>query len=113
MVRAGRNWTDDGKAHQARHLKARAEKNSRPVPIPFHPVRQLRQHIATHGTAPDGRLSRTSRGGLPQETKYGEVWAKAREKVLTEAEAASLLTQTQDRANRRIDAALREWNEPQ
>ncbi|MCZ1001458.1 tyrosine-type recombinase/integrase [Streptomyces mirabilis] len=157
VVRAGRSWTDDGKAHQARHLKARAEKDSRPVPIPPHFVRQLRQHIATHGTAPDGRLFRTSRGGLLQETGYGEVWAKAREKVLTEAEATSLLArrpydlrhagvsfwlssgvdpmecarraghtiavlfrvyakvlaQTQERANRRIDAALLEWNEPE
>lgn len=157
VVRAGRGWTDDGKAHEARHLKARAEKDSRPVPIPPHFVRLLRDHLAVHGTAPDGRLFQTSRGGLLQETGYGEVWAKARHAVLTEAEAASLLarrpydlrhagvsfwlssgvdpmecarraghslnvlfrvyakvlSQTQDRANQRIDAALREWNEPE
>ncbi|MFF8314077.1 site-specific integrase [Streptomyces lydicus] len=157
VVRAGRNWTNDGTAHEARHLKARAEKDSRPIPIPPHFVRLLRQHIETHGTAPDGRLFRTSRGGLLQETGYGEVWAKARQEVLTEEEAASLLArrpydlrhagvsfwlssgvdpmecarraghtiavlfrvyakvlaQTQERANRRIDAALREWNEPE
>ncbi|MFG2128350.1 site-specific integrase [Streptomyces sp. NPDC048751] len=157
VVQAGRSWTDDGKAHQNRHLKARAEKDSRPVPIPPHFVRQLRQHIARYGTAPDGRLFRTSRGGLLQDTGYGEVWARARHKVLTEAEEASLLArrpydlrhagvsfwlssgvdpmecarraghtiavlfrvyakvlaQTQERANRRIEAALREWNEPE
>ncbi|RPK79897.1 Phage integrase family protein [Streptomyces sp. ADI97-07] len=140
-----------------RHLKARAVKDSRPVPIPPHFVRLLRQHIAAYGVAPDGRLFRTSRGGLLQETGYGEVWARARKEVLPEREHASLLArrpydlrhagvsfwlssgvdpmecarraghtiavlfrvyakvlaQTQQRANDRIDAALREWNEPE
>ena len=93
-VRAGRSWTDDGSAHETRHLKARAKKDSSPVPILPHFVRLLRQHIATHGTArhPMGGSFRTNRDGLQQETVYGEVRAKAR---------------------RRIDAALREWNEPE
>ncbi|WP_030702383.1 tyrosine-type recombinase/integrase [Streptomyces griseus] len=156
-VRAGKGWTNDGRAHEDRHLKARAVKDSRPVPIPPHFVRLLREHIASQGTAPDGRLFRTSRGGLLQETGYGEVWAKARHDVLSEDEAASplvrrpydlrhagvsfwlssgvdpmecarraghtiavlfrvyakVLAQTQDRANLRIDAAMREWNEPE
>ncbi|MGW9291321.1 tyrosine-type recombinase/integrase [Streptomyces albidoflavus] len=156
-VRAGRGWTNDGSAHEARHLKARAEKDSRPVPIPPHFVRQLRQHVAVHGTAPDGRLFRTNRGGLLQETGYGEVWAAARQSALTEPEAASLLARrpydlrhagvsfwlssgvdpmecarraghsvavllrvyakvlarTQERANRRIEEAMRDWNEPE
>ncbi len=156
-VRAGKGWTNDGRAHEDRHLKARAVKDSRPVPIPPHFVRLLREHIASQGTAPDGRLFRTSRGGLLQETGYGEVWAKARQDVLSEDEAASplvrrpydlrhagvsfwlssgvdpmecarraghtiavlfrvyakVLAQTQDRANHRIDAAMREWNEPE
>jgi integrase len=157
VVRAGRGWTDDGQAHEQRGLKARAANDSRPIPIPPHFVRMLREHLAQHGTAPDGRLFRTSRGGLLQETGYGEVWAKARERALTAEEVASqlarrpydlrhagvsfwlgsgvdpmecarraghsiavlfrvyakVLAQTQDRANRRIDAALREWNEPE
>lgn len=54
IVRAGRSWTNDGTAHETRHLKARAEKDVRPVPIPPHFVRMLRQHIAEQGTAPDG-----------------------------------------------------------
>ncbi|WP_097934027.1 MULTISPECIES: tyrosine-type recombinase/integrase [unclassified Streptomyces] len=156
-VRAGKGWTNDGQAHEDRHLKARAVNDSRPVPIPPHFVRLLREHIASQGTAPDGRLFRTSRGGLLQETGYGEVWAKARHDVLSEDEAASplvrrpydlrhagvsfwlssgvdpmecarraghtiavlfrvyakVLAQTQDRANLRIDAAMREWNEPE
>lgn len=90
-TRAGRNWTDDGQAHEMRQLKARAVKDSRLVPIPPHFVRLLRQHIATHGVAPDGRLFRTNRGGLLHETGYGEVWARARKDVLTEQEAVSLL----------------------
>ncbi|MEV7345564.1 tyrosine-type recombinase/integrase [Streptomyces sp. NPDC093544] len=157
VVRAGRNWTNDGTAHEMRHLKARAKKDSRAVPIPPHFVRLLRQHIATHGTATDGRLFRTNRDGLLQETGYGEVWAKARKDVLSETETASLLArrpydlrhagvsfwlssgvdamecasraghsiavlhkvyakvldQTRERANGQIDAALREWNEPE
>ncbi|QHC30846.1 tyrosine-type recombinase/integrase [Streptomyces sp. HF10] len=157
VVRAGRNWTDDGTAHETRQLKARAVKDSRPVPIPPHFVRMLREHLDTHGTAPDGRLFRTARGGLLQETGYGEVWARARESVLTEAEIVSLLARrpydlrhagvsfwlssgvdpmecarraghsiavllkvyakvldrTREQANNRIDAALREWNEPE
>ncbi|MGZ2358887.1 site-specific integrase [Streptomyces sp. 372A] len=157
FVRVGKGWTDDGQAHEARHLKARAVKDSRPVPIPPHFVRMLREHIAAQGTAPDGRLFQTNRGGLLQETGYGEVWAQARADVLTEEESASqlarrpydlrhagvsfwlssevdpmecarraghtiavlfrvyakVLARTQDRANRRIDAATREWNEPE
>ncbi|NGO69340.1 tyrosine-type recombinase/integrase [Streptomyces boncukensis] len=152
-VRPGRNWTDDGRAHEDRSLKWRAEEDSRPIPIPPALVRLLRAHISEHGVAPDGRLFRTSRGGLVQESGYGEVWAKAREKALAPEEAASplarrpydlrhagisfwlssnvdpaevarraghslnvlfrvyakVLHQSQERANRRIDAALEEW----
>lgn len=157
FVRAGRSWTDDGQAHQQRGLKARAAKDSRPVPIPPHFVRMLREHLERYGTAPDGRLFRTNRGGPLQETGYGEVWARARESVLSSDEAASLLARrpydlrhagvsfwlgsgvdpmecarraghtiavlfrvyakvlarTQELANQRIDAAMREWGEPE
>ncbi|MEV3871014.1 site-specific integrase [Streptomyces sp. NPDC049906] len=156
-VRAGSSWTNDGSAHEIRHLKARAVKDSRHVPIPPHFVRQLHQHIVEHGTAADGRLFRTGRGGLLQETGYGEVWAAARRTALTESEAASLLARrpydlrhagvsfwlssgvdpmecarraghsvavllrvyakvlarTQERANRRIEEAMRDWNDPE
>jgi hypothetical protein len=158
VVRAGRSWTDDGTAHETRHLKARAKNDSRPVPIPPHFVRLLRQHFATHGTAPDGRLFRTNHDDLLQETGYGEVWAKARKDVLSESGTASPLapaapttsgtpgcrsgsvpgwmrwsvpgapvtasrccTRCTPRFSTRhgstrtagIDAALREWNEPE
>ncbi|WP_425581326.1 tyrosine-type recombinase/integrase [Streptomyces sodiiphilus] len=91
VVRAGAGWTDDGTAHEQRQLKARAEGDSRPVPIPPFLVQMLRAHLERFGTAPDGRLFRTSRGGLLQETGYGEVWARARAEALTEEERASLL----------------------
>jgi hypothetical protein len=91
VVRAGRSWTDDGQAHEGRGLKARAPEDSRPVPIPPAFVRMLRWHIERYGTTDDGRLFRTSRGGLLQESGYGEVWAKARVEVLSQQEIASLL----------------------
>ncbi|WP_181800927.1 tyrosine-type recombinase/integrase [Streptomyces shenzhenensis] len=154
-VRAGRDWTDDGSAHEERSLKWRSQKDSRPIPIPPVFVKMLRAHIAEHGVADDGRLFRTSRDGLVQESGYGEVWAKARAEVLTPEEASSplaarpydlrhagvsfwlssgvdpaevarraghslgvlyrvyakVLAQSQERANRKIDAALEEWGE--
>ncbi|MDF2269220.1 site-specific integrase [Streptomyces coacervatus] len=91
IVHAGRNWTDDGRAHQDRHLKARAQRDSRVVPIPPHFVAMLRQHIKRYGTAPDGRLFRTSRGGVIQDTGYGEVWAGGREAALMTHEFESPL----------------------
>lgn len=154
IVRVGRGWTDDGSAHERRHLKARAAQDSRPVPIPPAFVRLLRHHIETYGTAPDGRLFRTERGGLLQESGYGEVWARARRAALgTDAAGTSrlvrrpydlrhagvslwlssgvepiecarraghsvavlfrvyakVLSQSQDRANQKIDAALSDW----
>ncbi|WP_030409689.1 tyrosine-type recombinase/integrase [Streptomyces albus] len=154
IVHAGHDWTDDGRAHQERHLKARAARDSRVVPIPPHFVAMLRWHIERYGAAPDGRLFRTSRGGVIQDTGYGEVWAEARTAALSPSEVASplarrpydlrcagvsfwlfsgvdpmevarraghsvavllrvyakVLAQAQDRANRQIEAGLREWH---
>jgi integrase len=156
--RTGGPWLDERRAGARAAAPQGASGQGLPAgPHPTALVRTLRQHIATHGTAPDGRLFRTNRGGLLHETGYGEVWAQARKDVLTEAETASLLArrpydlrhagvsiwhssgvdpmecarraghtiavlfqvyakvlaQTQDRANRRIDKALREWNQPE
>jgi hypothetical protein len=154
IVHAGHDWTDDNRAHQERHLKARAVRDSRVVPIPPHFVSMLRWHIERYGAAPDGRLFRTSRGGVIQDTGYGEVWAEARSTALSPSEVASplarrpydlrcagvsfwlfsgvdpmevarraghsvavllrvyakVLAQAQDRANRQIEAGLREWH---
>ncbi|MGP3985107.1 tyrosine-type recombinase/integrase [Streptomyces sp. KR80] len=89
--RAGAAWTDDGEVHDRRGLKHRSRKTVRLVPIPPELVAMLRWHVAAYGVAPDGRLFRTLRGGLVQESGYGEVWGRARERALPPAERASLL----------------------
>ncbi|OEV04014.1 integrase [Streptomyces nanshensis] len=89
--RAGSAWTDDRTAHDRRGLKHRSRKTVRPVPIPPELVSLLRWHICAYGAAPDGRLFRTARGNLVQESGYGEVWARARDKALSSADAASLM----------------------
>jgi integrase len=61
------------------------------VPIPPAFVRLLRHHLETYSTAPDGRLFRTERGGLLQESGYGEVWARARRTALGGDAATSRL----------------------
>lgn len=80
--RVGTAWTNSGKAHDDRGLKKRPSKAVRLVPIPPELVAMLRWHIEAYGFAPDGRLFRTNRNGLLQDTGYGEVWARAREAVL-------------------------------
>ncbi|MFF7454768.1 tyrosine-type recombinase/integrase [Kitasatospora sp. NPDC008115] len=89
--RVGSAWTDSGASHDPRGLKHRPEKATRPVPIPPELVRLLREHIKAYGTAPDGRLFRTFRDGMVQESSYGVVWAAARAEVLTPAEQATPL----------------------
>src|ERR1022692_4149107 len=59
--RVGSAWTDSGTTHDERHLKHRARKATRPVPIPPELVRLIRSHIARFGTSPDGRLFRGAR----------------------------------------------------
>lgn len=90
-ARSGTAWTDSGEAHDQRGLKHRSRKAVRYVPIPPELVALLRWHVIRFGTAPDGRLFRTARGGMVQESGYGEVWARARADVLTPGELASRL----------------------
>ncbi|MGW2059858.1 hypothetical protein ACWCO9_04090 [Streptomyces sp. NPDC001937] len=87
--RSGSAWTDSGTAHDRRGLKHRPRKAIRTVPIPPDRVALLRWHIVAYGVAPDGRLFRTQRGGLVQDTGYGEVWAEARLRALTPAQRSS------------------------
>ncbi|MEV5509849.1 tyrosine-type recombinase/integrase [Streptomyces orinoci] len=89
--RAGRPWTDSGEAHDRKGLKHRSRKAVRAVPIPPRYVAMVRWHITVHGVAPDGRLFRTARGGMVQESGYGEVWARAREAVLAPEEQKTKL----------------------
>nr|WP_308288258.1 site-specific integrase [Streptomyces corallincola] len=87
--RSGTAWTDSGEAHEKRGLKHRPRKEVRTVPIPPELVALLRWHLTAYGTAVDGRVFQTLRGGLVQDTGYGEVWAEARSRALTPAEIAS------------------------
>jgi integrase len=84
-------WTDSGSAHEERGLKHRASAEVRTVPIPPALVKILRGHIAEFGTAEDGRLFRTERGGVVGSTAYGDVWAAARTLALTPAQVVSPL----------------------
>jgi integrase len=89
--RAGRGWTDDGAAREARGLKHRAEHEMRSVPIPPELVALLRAHIQRYGTGPDGRLFRTAWDGAIQESAYGAVWQAAWAAAFTTAQQASPL----------------------
>ncbi|WP_330320535.1 site-specific integrase [Streptomyces clavifer] len=89
--RSGAAWTDSGTSHDRRGLKHRPRKAVRSVPIPPDLVALLRWHVTVYGVAPDGRLFRTQRGGLVQDTGYGEVWAEARSRALTPAQRSSPL----------------------
>jgi integrase len=79
--RAGTAWTDHGTARQERGLKHRADHESRTIPIPPDLVRLLRAHIKRYGTTPDG-VFQTARGGILQDSAYGEVWTEARKQAL-------------------------------
>ncbi|MEU0408060.1 hypothetical protein ABZ307_09570 [Streptomyces griseorubiginosus] len=84
-------WTDDGTSYESRGLKRRARGATRAVPIPPALVKMLRDHLATYGTAQDGRLFRAAREGRVRSTEYCELWSDARDKALSEHEAASRL----------------------
>jgi integrase len=89
--RAGTAWTDLGTARQERGLKHRAASETRTVPIPPDLVQLLRVHLKQHGTAPDGRVFQTTRGGILQDSGYNEVWTQARQNALTPAQYRSPL----------------------
>jgi integrase len=85
-----RQWTDDG-VRRRRQLKHRGEDDVRFVPVPPQLTLLLRRHMADHGTAPDGRLFWSPRGGPLAAAVYGRAWRAARRDALTPAEAASPL----------------------
>jgi integrase len=88
---SNRKWTDTGKAHDDRGLKHRPEDEARPVPIPPELVVILRDHIEEFGTAPDGRLFRTTRDGVISIGTYCDVWRAARTLALKPEQIVSPL----------------------
>ncbi|MGM0351240.1 site-specific integrase [Streptomyces sp. Adlamb9] len=89
----GSGWTNDGTPYEKRGLKHRTRKAYRSVPIPPVLVRMVRTHIATYGTAPDGRIFRGARGGRVSSTEYCVVWADARAEVLPDEEVETPLAE--------------------
>jgi integrase len=85
-----RRWTDTGTTHEERGLKHRPIAATRRVPIPPRLVAMLREHLAHDGTAPDGRLFRTSRGGVLG-SGYTDAWAAARTFAMTPEQVLSPL----------------------
>lgn len=85
-----RRWTDTGSAYEERGLKHRPTAATRRVPIPPRLVTILQEHIADAGTAEDGRLFRTTRGGVLG-SRYSDVWATARTFAMTPEQVLSPL----------------------
>jgi integrase len=88
---AGRDWTDDGEVHEASRPKGGPRNAIRRVPIPPVLVMMIREHVQEHGTAPDGRLFQTYRGGIYLPSTLWHVLQKARRQVFTPAQLASPL----------------------
>ncbi|MGP4097168.1 tyrosine-type recombinase/integrase [Nonomuraea sp. KM90] len=86
-----KRWTNSGETHESRSLKHRADKETREIPIPPVLVAMLREHIATYGTADDGRIFATGMGGTYSSSAYSYVWQEARKLALTPAQVASSL----------------------
>ncbi|MET9063475.1 hypothetical protein [Streptosporangium sandarakinum] len=80
---ANKKWTDSGQSHDDRGLKHRADEEGRPVPIPPKLVTILREHLDEFVVHEDGRLFRTSRGGVISIGTYCEAWKTARAFALT------------------------------
>ncbi|WP_406319676.1 tyrosine-type recombinase/integrase [Streptosporangium sp. NBC_01639] len=86
-----KKWTDSGAAHDDRGLKHRAGDEGRPVPVSPELVAILREHIQEFGVHEDGRLFRSSRGGVISIGAYCEVWKAARTFALTPEQQVSPL----------------------
>ncbi|MEO3875318.1 tyrosine-type recombinase/integrase [Nonomuraea sp. B12E4] len=86
-----KRWTNSGETHESRSLKHRADKETREIPIPPVLVAILREHIATYGTAHDGRIFTTRTGGTYSSSAHSYVWQEARKLAFTPAQIASSL----------------------
>jgi integrase len=86
-------WTSTGTPYEPRGLKHRPHGAIRVIPIPPVLTSMLHRHLADHGTAPDGRLFRGTRGGPLSESVYGRAWHTARRTALGPDLAATPLAQ--------------------
>ncbi|MGH3156162.1 MAG: hypothetical protein ACRDNF_06265, partial [Streptosporangiaceae bacterium] len=84
-------WTSTGTPYETRGLKHRPHGTIRVIPIPAVLTSMLHRHLDQHGTAPDGRLFRGTRGGILSESVYGRAWHTARHTALGPALAATPL----------------------
>ncbi|MEU8522219.1 hypothetical protein [Streptomyces sp. NPDC048577] len=91
LPQAGKRWTDTGEYHDERGLKNRRPGDTRVVPLPPHLVRLWRESVTTFGTAEDGRLFFSERGGILSYTAYHYVWREARALALPPALASTPL----------------------
>ncbi|WP_244188243.1 tyrosine-type recombinase/integrase [Streptomyces regalis] len=82
---AGRRWTDTGEYHDDRGLKNRPPGDTRVVPLPPYLVALWREHVATFGTADDGRLFFSESGRILTYATYHRVWHEARDLALPPA----------------------------
>jgi integrase len=87
----GAEWTDDGRRHDHRQLKARAPGECRHVPLAPPLVRLLREHLKNFGNGRAGLVFTGVHGGELASATYRRVWDRARESALTAAEYASPL----------------------
>ncbi|HEU5419636.1 MAG TPA: site-specific integrase, partial [Streptosporangiaceae bacterium] len=88
---AGRDWTNDGEVHEARAPKGGPRNAIRRVPVPPVLVAMIREHVELYGTAPDGRLFQTYRGGIYLPSTLWHVLQKARKRAFTASQVASPL----------------------
>jgi integrase len=81
-----------GSRDAPRERPARSEEGmGKDRPGPPELVKLLRAHIKRYGTTTDGRIFQTARGGILQDSAYGEVWTEARKEALTPAQYRSPL----------------------
>ncbi|GHK05414.1 hypothetical protein SY2F82_72110 [Streptomyces sp. Y2F8-2] len=79
-------WADSGKSFDERHLKGRAEGDSRPVPCHPDLTRILREEIKRRDSQPGNLLLRGLKGAKLHSVVIRRMWDKARKAVLTEDE---------------------------
>lgn len=87
----GKLYTDSGETHDERGLKRRPAGEKRIVPIPPELVQILSDHLDEFGAADDGRLFRTSTGGIISASTVWRIWRDARVVGLSPEQQVTLL----------------------